>query len=404
MLVFPQWRPELSGDGCRLQRWISTERFAPYLARPVPLPPVSLQIEDDESSGSLSPERPNDLGTENECVCEWRGCGARFESVARLSAHVARIHAHPNTDGFFYCCWKGCIRSQRGFNARYKMIVHMRIHTNERPHTCNQCQKSFSRAENLKIHLRSHSGEKPYVCPYEGCGKAYSNSSDRFKHTRTHKVDKPYCCKAPGCNKRYTDPSSLRKHVKAYKHFTNDKENPNQEPNNSIDKSLSPMRDTIYVPEPTSPHHHRIISPQRIISPTYSYSQVPETFTPINYMTMMDPAAYIRPVEPVYTRVPPQEMSFTEYSSMYDHAYRNYYSSRNEYPILRPIGNENVFSYNETRLDQSMEEVNYVKSSDKLEYDYECTPLNLMCSKRSECKPIDELVRPELPLDLSTKS
>lgn len=47
------------------------------------------------------------------------------------------------------------------------MLVHIRTHTNERPHTCNQCNKSFSRAENLKIHLRSHSGEKPYVCPYE---------------------------------------------------------------------------------------------------------------------------------------------------------------------------------------------------------------------------------------------
>lgn len=53
------------------------------------------------------------------------------------------------------------------FFNRYKMLVHVRTHTNERPHTCNQCNKSFSRAENLKIHLRSHSGEKPYVCPYE---------------------------------------------------------------------------------------------------------------------------------------------------------------------------------------------------------------------------------------------
>ena len=120
------------------------------------------------------------------------------------------------------------------------MLVHVRTHTNEKPHHCFQCDKSFSRAENLKIHARSHTGERPYVCPVEGCNKAYSNSSDRFKHTRTHAVDKPYCCKVPGCPKRYTDPSSLRKHVKTYRHYVNNNDKLQEK---SFDESSSSNTD-----------------------------------------------------------------------------------------------------------------------------------------------------------------
>lgn len=143
----------------------------------------------------------------------------QFESLEQLAAHVTAAHAVASNAGLYYCMWESCARSERGFNARYKMLVHVRTHTKEKPHHCTECSKSFSRAENLKIHIRSHSGEKPYVCPVDGCNKAYSNSSDRFKHTRTHSTEKPYVCKFPSCSKRYTDPSSLRKHVKTFKHI-----------------------------------------------------------------------------------------------------------------------------------------------------------------------------------------
>ncbi|KAL3280302.1 hypothetical protein HHI36_017791 [Cryptolaemus montrouzieri] len=177
--------------------------------------------ENSESSVDISRIRPKNESID-QLKCCWNLCGLQFDSLDLLANHVTRQHATSGPGGLFYCGWEGCTRNQRGFNARYKMLVHVRTHTNEKPHKCTQCEKSFSRAENLKIHSRSHSGEKPYVCTVPGCGKAYSNSSDRFKHSRTHQVEKPYCCKVPGCPKRYTDPSSLRKHVKTYKHFVNE--------------------------------------------------------------------------------------------------------------------------------------------------------------------------------------
>ncbi|XP_043579379.1 zinc finger protein ZIC 1-like isoform X1 [Bombus pyrosoma] len=202
-------------------------------------PPSPAHSDSDASNSSL------ELGSirrgENaQLKCRWQNCGRWFTSLEQLAGHVARLHAAPGPRGLFYCGWEGCARGERGFNARYKMLVHVRTHTNEKPHHCFQCDKSFSRAENLKIHARSHTGERPYVCPVEGCNKAYSNSSDRFKHTRTHAVDKPYCCKVPGCPKRYTDPSSLRKHVKTYRHYVNNNDKVQEksfEENNSQEKA-----------------------------------------------------------------------------------------------------------------------------------------------------------------------
>lgn len=191
-------------------------------------PPSPAHSDSDASSSSL------ELGSVRraehaQLKCKWLNCGRWFTSLDQLARHVGKVHAEPGPRGLFYCGWEGCQRGERGFNARYKMLVHVRTHTNEKPHRCFQCDKSFSRAENLKIHARSHTGERPYACPVEGCNKAYSNSSDRFKHSRTHAVDKPYCCKIPGCPKRYTDPSSLRKHVKTYRHYVNNNNDKSQE-------------------------------------------------------------------------------------------------------------------------------------------------------------------------------
>ncbi|XP_078529581.1 zinc finger protein GLIS1 isoform X2 [Lissotriton helveticus] len=151
-------------------------------------------------------------------VCRWIDCNAGYDQQDELVRHIEKTHIDQRKGEDFTCFWAGCVRRYKPFNARYKLLIHMRVHSGEKPNKCmfEGCNKAFSRLENLKIHLRSHTGEKPYLCQHPGCQKAFSNSSDRAKHQRTHLDTKPYACQIPGCSKRYTDPSSLRKHVKAH--------------------------------------------------------------------------------------------------------------------------------------------------------------------------------------------
>ncbi|XP_021489931.1 zinc finger protein GLIS3 isoform X1 [Meriones unguiculatus] len=150
--------------------------------------------------------------------CRWIDCSALYDQQEELVRHIEKVHIDQRKGEDFTCFWTGCPRRYKPFNARYKLLIHMRVHSGEKPNKCTfeGCKKAFSRLENLKIHLRSHTGEKPYLCQHPGCQKAFSNSSDRAKHQRTHLDTKPYACQIPGCTKRYTDPSSLRKHVKAH--------------------------------------------------------------------------------------------------------------------------------------------------------------------------------------------
>ncbi|KAH8863097.1 Zinc finger protein GLIS1 [Schistosoma japonicum] len=166
----------------------------------------------------LNERKSNVIGTQT-LICQWKSCHLTFTDHKSFVNHIESSHVNSLiSNKEYYCYWEGCRRQLKPFNARYKLIVHLRIHNGDRPNKCMypDCFKAFSRLENLKIHIRSHTGERPFVCQQDGCNRTFSNSSDRAKHQRTHIHIKPYACKIFGCTKRYTDPSSLRKHSKSH--------------------------------------------------------------------------------------------------------------------------------------------------------------------------------------------
>uniref|UniRef100_A0A8C1Z236 GLIS family zinc finger 1a n=1 Tax=Cyprinus carpio TaxID=7962 RepID=A0A8C1Z236_CYPCA len=126
--------------------------------------PTLQQLKNDLGLGGLSgAERMNEHLSEEQ-PCKWMDCRATYGLKEELVRHIEKVHIDQRKGEEFTCFWAGCVRRHKPFNARYKLLIHMRV----------------------------HSGEKPNKCM------------------------KPYACQLPGCTKRYTDPSSLRKHVKVH--------------------------------------------------------------------------------------------------------------------------------------------------------------------------------------------
>lgn len=82
------------------------------------------------------PAGQNLLLEPQEQSCHWIDCSASYSSQEELVRHIEKVHIDQRKGEEFACFWTGCVRRHKPFNARYKLLIHMRVHSGEKPNKC----------------------------------------------------------------------------------------------------------------------------------------------------------------------------------------------------------------------------------------------------------------------------
>lgn len=141
------------------------------------------------NSGSYHVPHHHDMSSEGH-YCRWFNCNQVFSTPSALTNHVNRMHIARRQPAH-RCLWQGCNRANHVFRHRDKILIHVRLHTNDRPFQCDACDKSFSRVDSLEAHKKVHAVDgKSWQCRALGCTRTYFHAKSLRKHEKTvHGLD-----------------------------------------------------------------------------------------------------------------------------------------------------------------------------------------------------------------------